>query len=68
MAALYEVNTIRPATRINQQGDLVDEYEVFFTTAKGDSSFVRLSRTMSAQDMAAAIEVEAKKLMALRGG
>ncbi len=68
MAALYEVNTIRPATRINQQGELVDEYEVFFTTAKGDSSFIRVTRTMSAQDMAAAIEAEARKLITLRGG
>jgi len=67
MATEYEVTTIRPATRVNERGELVDEYEVYFTTSSGDSSFVRVARSLTATEMTKLIESEAKKLLALRG-
>ncbi|MHA1215943.1 MAG: hypothetical protein ACTSPX_01280 [Candidatus Thorarchaeota archaeon] len=45
----------------------MDFYEVYFTTAAGDSSYVRVPRTATADEMIEAVETEARKLLALRG-
>jgi len=67
MAQDYEVTAVRTSTRVSETGELVDFYEVYFTTSAGDSSYVRVPRTATADEMIEAVETEARKLLALRG-
>ena len=62
----YEVTNIRPETQVNERGDLIDYYAIFFTTKHGDSSFVRVPRALSAEEIRRGVADEAKKLIELR--
>ena len=62
MALPYSVTNIRSTSIINTTGQLVDMYEVFAVTEKGDSFMVRVPKSMTEEQAAAEIETEARKL------
>jgi len=62
MALPYSVTNIRSTSIINTTGQLVDMYEVFAITEKGDSFMIRVPKSMTEAQAAAEIETEARKL------
>ena len=66
MAKDFTVESVRSTTAISPTGQLVDYFEVFATTAKGDTFIVRVERTLTEQQIAARVSEEAKKLLAIR--
>jgi hypothetical protein len=66
MAQDYEVLNIRTSSIIDPMGKLIDVYEVFATTTKGDNFMVRFPTSTTEPDMRAGLAAEAKKLVGLR--
>lgn len=62
----YEITSIRTSTRIDEQGILVDYLEIYFKTADGDASFLRVPKAFSADEIKRVLADEAEKLLALR--
>lgn len=62
----YEISSVRTSTRIDERGNLVDYFEIFFKTSDGDASFLRVPKDFTAAEIKQALKDEADKLLALR--
>ena len=65
MAAAFTVQSVRPSTRLDNQGNLQEYYEIWFTTAKNQTSYVRVLQSASQDDMVKAVADAAAKIDAL---
>jgi len=61
----YTVNTVRPTTRVDAQGNLQEYYEIWFTTESGQSSYVRVIQSLDKNSIRKQVDEAASKIDAL---
>jgi|YelNatPaOPRAMG01_1025707.scaffolds.fasta_scaffold297226_2 hypothetical protein len=65
MAVPFTVQSVRPITRVDSQGNLQEYYEIWFTTESKQSSYVRVPQSASKDDILRAVSEAAAKIEAI---
>jgi hypothetical protein len=65
MTLQFTVQSIRPITRVDAQGNLQEYYEIWFTTASNQSSYVRVPQTANKDEIVKAVTDAVAKIEAI---